>query len=418
MLCYFIFFIFFTPLLSSQLLSTALICSPLFCSALCSVEENLNNNSLEEKIPKGTGTDTTVGKGFKHLSKEEQQVPRFEKVMRRMDSDGDGKLTIQEFKVALKRLHFKDEKQWTIKMIRKLFDDLDSDRDGLLSVSEFSTMIQDTGTDTDMDRKNRNSMEHSETKAATTLSDDEDDVVFSKQRVGSDADLFRKVNEVLQDIVPANNSSSDSNEEKGGHSVLVQKEVRRYFQKHDIDGKGSVTEERFRSFLRRSGLQDRLTVAELRRLVEKLRKKRLGKDKTLNVVDYEKFLHHLSGVPDSIPISRSQAVLQRLQDAAAASTADGRPFVSLCSLVDNRSTGYISSEELIHTAKIMDCLLTNGEIEALRELVPGAFRSGDKRVNYTELNDTLCSQSPRANASMDKERFNGESTSPDLIGLD
>ena len=325
--------------------------------------------------------------------------------MRRMDSDGDGKLTIQEFKVALKRLHFKDEKLWTIKMIRKLFEDLDSDRDGLLSVSEFSAMIQDTGTDTDIDRKNKDAMEHSDIKATTSLSDDEDDVVFSKQRIGSDADLFRKVNEVLQDIVPANNA--DGNEEKGGHSVLVQKEVRRYFQKHDIDGKGSVTEERFRSFLRRSGLQDRLTVAELRRLVEKLRKKRVGKDKTLNVVDYEKFLHHLSGVPDSIPISRSQAVLQRLQDAAIASTADGRPFVTLCSLVDNRSTGYISWDELIHTAKIMDCLLTNGEIEALKELVPGAFRTGDKRINYTELNDTICSQSPRANGSMDKERLNG-----------
>jgi hypothetical protein len=51
------------------------------------------------------------------------------------------------------------------------------------------------------------------------------------------------VNDVLKDIVP---------EGAGGetHAVLVQKEVRRFFQKHDPEGKGSVTEERFRSFCR------------------------------------------------------------------------------------------------------------------------------------------------------------------------
>jgi hypothetical protein len=37
-----------------------------------------------------------------------------------------GKLTVQEFKVALKRLHFKDEKKWTLKMIRRLFQDHDT----------------------------------------------------------------------------------------------------------------------------------------------------------------------------------------------------------------------------------------------------------------------------------------------------
>ena len=39
---------------------------------------------------------------------------------------------------------------------------------------------------------------------------------------------------------------------------------------------------------RRSGVQDRLTVAELRRLVEKLKKRRTSRDKTASVVDYEK----------------------------------------------------------------------------------------------------------------------------------
>jgi hypothetical protein len=35
-------------------------------------------------------------------------------------------------------------------------------------------------------------------------------------------------------------------------------------------------------------VQDRLTVAEMRRLVEKLKKRRVSKDKSVCVVDYEK----------------------------------------------------------------------------------------------------------------------------------
>lgn len=34
------------------------------------------------------------------------------------------------------------------------------------------------------------------------------------------------------------------------HALIVQREVRRYFKKHDVDGRGLVTEERFRSFCR------------------------------------------------------------------------------------------------------------------------------------------------------------------------
>lgn len=119
----------------------------------------------------------------------QQQIPRFEKVMRRMDGDGDGKLSPQEFKVALKRLHFKDEKKWTLKMIKRLFDDVDTDKDGLLSVSEFSAMIQDfdAPTHTEIIVKKDDHRHH--------LSDDEEeeDAVFTRQRVVSDTDLLRKV---------------------------------------------------------------------------------------------------------------------------------------------------------------------------------------------------------------------------------
>ena len=107
----------------------------------------------------------------------------------------------------------------------------------------------------------------------------------------------------------------------------------------------------FPTYHRRSGLQDRLTVAELRRLTEKLRKRRPGNDKKKDkdraggcVVDYEKLCVLLTGVPDSIPISRSEAVFSRLQDCVEDSVSDGRPFLSLCALVDRQQTGIITKE--------------------------------------------------------------------------
>jgi hypothetical protein len=105
------------------------------------------------------------------------------------------------------------------------------------------------------------------------------------------------------------------------------------------------------TYLRRSGLQDRLTVAELRRLSEKLRRRRPGSDKRKDkdrlggcIVDYEKLCVLLTGVPDSIPISRSEAVFSRLQDCVEDSVTEGRPFLSLCALVDRQQTGSITKE--------------------------------------------------------------------------
>jgi len=322
-------------------------------------------------------------------------MPRFEKVFRRIDSDGDGLLTMQEFKVALKKLRYEEEKKWTMRMIRRLFNDLDSNQDGLLSVREFSSMIQDfkvTGGNVGKGYEAASSS----SMAAQRAEEDEEDRVFSRPQGAADSEIFRKVNEVLQDVIIA--AVNDPQALAGGHAVVVQREVRRYFQKHDPDATGTVTEERFRSFCRRSGLQDRLTVAELRRLVEKLRRRRPGKDKAASVVDYEKFLHHLTGASESIPHSRSEAVLQRLQEAAASSASFGRPFLSLCSLVDHRLTGRISREDLIYTAKMMECVITNREVDALRELYPSAFSKDGQHVDYREMSEILAAHTPRQGA--------------------
>lgn len=89
----------------------------------------------------------------------------------------------------------------------------------------------------------------------------------------------------------------------------------------------------------------------MRRLSEKLRRRRPGNDKKKDkdragacVVDYEKLCILLTGVPDSIPISRSEGVFSRLQDCVEDGVSDGRPFLSLCSLVDRQQTGNITKE--------------------------------------------------------------------------
>ncbi len=68
-------------------------------------------------------------------------IPRYEKVFRRLDGDQDGMLTPKEFRIGLLRLQYKDFKQWTNRLVKRLFDECDRNRDGLLSIQEFSLYI-------------------------------------------------------------------------------------------------------------------------------------------------------------------------------------------------------------------------------------------------------------------------------------
>lgn len=135
-------------------------------------------------------------------------MPRYEKLFRRLDTDGDGMLTMKEFKIGLKKLHYKEEKAWTMRIIRRLFDECDKNRDGLLSIKEFNSYILDNegpsryeiarGITQHDDRpaflkndEHRRQIKSQEDKL--NLSDDEEDEVFRKHRVLTDHELIRKV---------------------------------------------------------------------------------------------------------------------------------------------------------------------------------------------------------------------------------
>jgi Ca2+-binding EF-hand superfamily protein len=85
----------------------------------------------------------------------------------------------------------------------------------------------------------------------------------------------------LLDVVPASGSIAEDRIE------TVKSTVRKFFQRSDPDQRGVVSEERFRAFCRRSGLQEVLTTSELRTLMERLRKRR-GKMHGGIVLDYER----------------------------------------------------------------------------------------------------------------------------------
>jgi len=99
-------------------------------------------------------------------------------------------------------------------------------------------------------------------------------------------------------------------------------------------------------------------------------------------------------MPASIPYSRAEAVLRRLQEAAVASNLAGRSFIALCSLVDLRLTGKLTKDELIHTFKMMGIVVSTADINALKELLPDSAVDRDESFDYREIHHLLTQHQP------------------------
>ena len=324
---------------------------------------------------------------------------RFQKVMKRLDEDGDGKLTVAEFKTALKRIRLKCEREWSARMIRRLFDEFDKNKDGLLDTDEFLVFIESEGPGKDISVEEK------------TPDKDEDDGIFNGRRVITEHDLLMKISAVLQETVPKV-SSEGSSVSREPHIETVRAAVRRFFQKTDPKASGIATEDRFRTFCRKSGLQDSLTASEVRRLIDVIRKKR-GHD--VHFVEYEKFCRLLGPNSESIPLSKAETILGRLQEAAIASTAAGRSFIALCSLSDLKFTGKLSKDELMHTFKMMGADVTLTDIDAVKELLPGTAVDSHGMIDYREVQWLLqsnLSQTTSNSSRVEPEHFYPSHTNP------
>jgi len=316
---------------------------------------------------------------------------RFERVLRRLDTNSDGLLTVPEFKMALKRLKIRDEKKWTAAMVRRLFDERATSArgDGKLSIADFGKMVRG---DADFSGPSSSFGKNGAAGASGNLSDDEDDDIFSAPKsVTSDSALYRKASDILLELVPlASNSYSPG--AITAHVDAVRTAVRHFFTKADPQGRGCVTEDEFRIFARKSGLQARLRVAELRKLISKLRR-RAGDDSgpaaggddgegrlysgrghsssnnDSSMVDYEKLCKIIGPSSDSQPRSRVDALMLRIQEASEISTAQGRSFLALCTLTDPMLCGHITETELGIVMKMMGCPITAPEVDMVRDLI-------------------------------------------------
>jgi Ca2+-binding EF-hand superfamily protein len=190
----------------------------------------LRQQLLDEETT--SGLSNTTGGG---------SMPKYEKVFRRLDADGDGNISMQEFKIGLKKLKHRNEKDWNMKMVRRLFEELDKNHDNSISVKELTSFLRE-GDTTNSSVVNSN---YDQANEEASYQDDEDDLLFVKQRILSDSELMAKVVQILQDLVPVNPQSSTND-----HLETVKDAVRRFFQRADNENRGIVTEERFRAFLR------------------------------------------------------------------------------------------------------------------------------------------------------------------------
>eukprot|EP01036_Dinobryon_divergens_P023156 gene23156-31475_t len=170
------------------------------------------NNQDDEKFP---SLLADLKSYFQELSKEKTQgttpnsaaaLTRYEKLFRRLDSDGDGMLTPKEFRIGLRALKFNQEKEWNIRMIRRFFDLCDRNKDGLLSVAYFNNYVL-----------GQPNMPEGDSEMVNNQGGD--DMLFGNSAGGSrrkktlsDDELMRTVFEVLEDIVPMESDGSSHRE--------------------------------------------------------------------------------------------------------------------------------------------------------------------------------------------------------------
>ncbi len=327
----------------------------------------------------------------------------FERIMRRQDSNSDGLLTVPEFANSLKRMQNVDARGWSKAMVRKLFEECGNRSDGLLNIIDFGKMVRGdySSSSAPVNGAWSRKDERGADKSLAGLSDDEDDNIFSLQKMTTDTTLMKKVSNIMMDLVPMSRAGGSPNS-IAGHVDAIRSVIYKYFHRFDPAGKGTVVEEHFAKFAQKSGLKTRLRAAELRKLTSKLRVR--SNEGMTATIDYEKLCRMLSPPSDSFPRSRVDAVVHHLQEAAKVSAMSGRSFVTLCSLADPRLSGRITSEEFCIVCKMMGYPLSMSDLdmfkEALKESLGDKYHGTGDMIDYNDADHFLTAYVPGAQLSM------------------
>jgi hypothetical protein len=188
----------------------------------------------------------------KSKGKKADNQSRLEKVLRRLDEDNDGNVDAREFKQAIKRLRVKDAGKWNSnEMVRMLFSRVNLKKEKSLSIAEFIGFVKDSsgGVKKPSGSAGPSSGAAANKKSGSNLSDDEDDVgIFARSNALSDHMLIKKVTEALFNSI----AESTTGAGPAGAQTLdnVKTAIRKFFNRSDPEGKGVVSEERFRAFTR------------------------------------------------------------------------------------------------------------------------------------------------------------------------
>ena len=78
-------------------------------------------------------------------SQQPSELPRFQVVYKRLDSDNDGRINRKEFKIGLRKLNCSNESQWNLRLIKRFFEEIENDRlvpSGFLTITKLVQYIK------------------------------------------------------------------------------------------------------------------------------------------------------------------------------------------------------------------------------------------------------------------------------------
>jgi len=370
---------------------------------------------------------TSSSAASSHINTSLKSLPRFAKAFYRLDHDGDGCITVEEFKKALKKLKIYSIRDWPAHYLHRLFEEFAASSgakgkgDSVLNIDAFVTELLSSKDYNDVHKQaslpTQSSNSFGNTFRGTSTLDTYFDEDFRPVDYDSNSDIFEKIRKVLGASIvypnPVDTFGSSLQRSLGNtngldipvlknafdtHTETIVESVRAYFDKYHNKARNTyntdiVSEEVFQTFARKSGILNALTTVEYNSLLKRVKKynvsKQVGNSNT-TYIDINKFCKRLLLCGDcrqynleriseqasrehmAVPYSMGEAILLKLQEAAIASSAVGRDFLALCRLIDSQNNGKITTSEFIHVVKMMSVVITKADTHALLELLPSS----------------------------------------------